>query len=179
LRAIRKGKEQFKEGEISIRTLLEVDIFYLTKWLMDPVVLGFFPMSNLSEVQDASKIWLYYARKSLAFTAEIDNVPMGMAILYVNTFEKLRYQSLFAIVVGEEYRGKGVGLKLIQHLIKEARDTYGMTLLHLEVYHGNPAINLYKRLGFVEYGKHERFLKEADGTYQAKVLMQLDLTKTR
>ncbi len=179
MKTIRKGKEQFKEKEISIRTLVEADLFYLTKWLMDPVVLGFFPMSNLPEVQDASKVWLYYARKNSAYTAEVDNIPMGMAILYVNAFEKLRYQSLFAIVVGEEHRGKGIGFKLLNHLIQEARDVYGMKLIHLEVYEGNPAINLYRRVGFVEYGKHERFLKDPDGTYHAKIFMQLDLTKTR
>lgn len=166
---------KYKDEEINIRVMVDADLFFLTEWLMDPVVLGWFPMSNLTEVQDASKVWQAYARKNAAFTIEVNGAPAGMAIVYVNTYEKLKHQSLFAIVIGEKYRGKGVGTKLLKYIMKEARDTFGIFLFHLEVYHGNPAYNLYQRLGFREYGKHEKFLKEADGKYAAKVLMQVDL----
>lgn len=173
----RKGKAQYREDEMKVRVMVDADVFFLTRWLMDPVVLGYFPMSNLREVQEATKIWQLYARRGSAYTIEVNGTPMGMANLYVHTYEKMRYQSLFAIVVGPEHRGKGVGGHLLRHVIKQARDTYGMHRLHLEVYQGNPAYNLYKRHGFVEYGKHENFLKEADGSYEAKILMELDLTK--
>ena len=169
----------YKDEEVNIRVMVDADKFNLTQWLMDPIVLGWFPMSNLREVEDAVKVWQAYARQNASFTAEVNGKPAGMAILYVNSSEKLKYQSLFAIVVGKEFRGKGLGTKLLQFLIKEARDKHGMTLLHLEVYQGNPAYNLYKRHGFIEYARHKDFLKEADGTYQAKVMMQLDLTKTK
>lgn len=157
--------------------MIEADIFFLTQFLMDPVVLGWFPMSNLNEVQDATKVWLAYARKNAAYTLEINGVPAGMAIIYINAFDKLKDQSLFAIVVGPEYRGHGAGTHLLRYIMKEARDTFHIKLLHLEVYEGNPAYNLYIRLGFTQYGRHERFLKNADGTYGTKVLMQVDLTK--
>lgn len=173
----RKGKVQFREEEMKVRVMVDADTFFLTRWLMDPVVLGYFPMSNLHEVQESVKIWQVYARRNCAYTIEVNGIPMGMANLYAHTYEKMRYQSLFAIVVGPDYRGMGVGGYLLKHVIKEARDTYGMHKLHLEVYQGNPAYNLYKRHGFIEYGKHDAFLKEADGSYQAKVLMELDLRK--
>ena len=170
-------KNHYKDDEITFRVMVDADIFQLTEWLMDPVVLGWFPMSNLKEVQDATKIWQAYARKNASFTVEVNGKPAGMAIVYVNPFEKLKYQSLFAIVVGKEYRGKGVGSLLLKYIMKQARDTFGIKLFHLEVYEGNPAYRLYLRHGFVEYGRHERFLKKADGTYDAKIHMQIDLTK--
>ena len=162
--------------EVTFRVMCDADLFYLKKWLMDPVVIGWFPMSNLGEVEDALKVWQTYARLGSAYTAEINGIPCGVANLYVNSYEKLKYQSLFAIVVAEEYRGKGIGTKLLKFLMKEAKHKFGIRNLHLEVYEGNPAYRLYYRLGFREYGKHERFLKEADGSYHSKISMQIDLT---
>ena len=99
-----------------------------------------------------------------------------MATIYVNSFEKLKYQSLFAIVIDKEYRGKGLGGKLLKFIMKEAFETFGIKLLHLEVYEGNPAYNLYYRCGFREYGRHDFFLKDPDGTYHSKILMQIKLS---
>lgn len=166
---------KYTDKELHARVMVDADLFFLTEWLMDPVVLGWFPMSNLKEVQDASKVWQIYARKNAAFTVEVNGAPAGMAIVYVNTYEKIKHQSLFAIVVGEKYRGKGVGAYLLKYIMKKARDEFGIWLLHLEVYQDNPAYRLYHRLGFREYGKHEKFLKEADGRYETKVMMQIDL----
>ncbi len=169
------AKEWFPE--VNIRVMCDADLFYLKKWLMDPVVLGWFPMSNLNEVEDALKVWQTYARQGSAFTAEVNGVPCGVVNLYVQPYEKLKYQSLFAIVVSEDYRGRGVGTRLLKYIMHKAKHTFGIELLHLEVYEGNPAYNLYYRLGFRQYGKHEKFLKEADGSYHSKILMQIDLNK--
>lgn len=161
---------------VNIRVMVEADLFYLKGWLLDPVVLGWFPMSNLNEVEDALKIWQIYARQGSAYTIELNGVPCGAANLYVNSYEKLKYQSLFAIVISKEHRGKGLGTKLLKFLMHEAKHRYGIRNLHLEVYEGNPAHHLYQRMGFRDYGRHDRFLKEADGSYHAKILMQIDLT---
>ncbi|MCH9617480.1 MAG: hypothetical protein SP4CHLAM5_05220 [Chlamydiia bacterium] len=161
---------------IQIRKLVEADSYYLSQFLMDPAVLEFYPMSNMAEVQESIKIWLFYARKGHAYTIEVNNKPAGMAILYVNSFKKLARQSLFAIVVGDKYRGKGLGTKLMKHLIKEAKDTYGIYNLHLEVYEGNPACSLYKRLGFKEYAAHDNFMREqVSDRKRKKIMMELDL----
>ena len=99
-----------------------------------------------------------------------------MAILYVNAFKKLAKQSLFAIVMGEKFRGKGLGTKLMHHIMKVAKETYGIINLHLEMYEGNPAYSLYKRLGFKDYAVHEKFMREQIGDKKKKkVMMQLDL----
>ncbi len=161
--------------EVQFRVMCDADLFYLKKWLLDPVVIGWFPMSNLQEVEDALKVWQTYARLGSVFTAEVNGVPCGVANLYLQPYEKLKNQCLFAIVVGEEHRGKGIGTRLLKHIMHEAKHKFGIRNLHLEVYEGNPAYNLYKRLGFKEYGKHERFLKEADGSYHSKISMQIDL----
>lgn len=163
---------------IHIRKLEESDSEYLSQFLMDPAVLEYYPMSNMAEVQESIKIWLFYARKGHAFTIEVNKKPAGMAILYVNSFKKLARQSLFAIVVGDKYRGRGLGTKLMKHLMKEAKYTYGIYNLHLEVYEGNPAYSLYKRLGFKEYAVHENFMREQlSDKKRKKIMMEIDLRK--
>lgn len=162
---------------IKIRTLVEADVYFLSQYLMDPAVLDFFPMCNMTEVQEAVKIWLFYARKGQAYTVEVNNIPAGMAVLYVNTFKKLSKQALFAIVIGEKFRGKGIGTKFLKFLIKQAKQTYGIVNLHLEMYENNPAYSLYKRFGFKDYGVHEKFMREqCSNKKKKKLMMQLDLT---
>jgi ribosomal protein S18 acetylase RimI-like enzyme len=162
--------------KITIRNLVEADLYTLSEYLMDPSVLQFYPMSNMTEVQEALKIWLFYAQKGHAYTIEVNNKAAGMAILYVNSYQKLAKQALFAIVIGEKYRGKGIGTKLLQYLMKQAKYTYKIINLHLEVYENNPAYSLYKRLGFKEYARHNNFMREQNSDKKnQKIMMEINL----
>ncbi len=167
-------REQYKDHEVSFRLLKDEDMPLLKEWLMDPVVLNWFPMSNQREVDDAVKIWEIFSRQHTAFAAEVNGKPVGMSILYVNSFYKLKHQALFAILINEHYRGRGVGGRFLDYIAEKARE-FGITLLHLEVYEGNPAYNLYRRKGFQDYAKHEKFLKDAAGNYHSKIMMQKNL----
>ena len=161
---------------MKIRHSTKEDIPYLKKWLMEEDVIKYFPLFDEREVDDAAKIWVSYGQIGASFTALDENdTPCGVANIYVSPFSKLKHQALFAIIMDPKKRNQGIGTKLLNHLIKEAKDTFQMTLLHLEVYKGNPAISLYERLGFEKYGEHKDFLKEKDGSYVTKVLMQLKL----
>jgi GNAT superfamily N-acetyltransferase len=53
-----------------------------------------------------------------------------------------------------DVRGRGVGTQVLALAELEAR-RLGLLRLYLEVEHGNPAINLYRRAGFVD---HQRYL---------------------
>ncbi|MBI5346307.1 MAG: GNAT family N-acetyltransferase [Chlamydiae bacterium] len=160
--------------KLEIRLAKEEDKKYLIEWLMQPNVLEWFPMCNLMEVEDAAKIWISYIQYDAVLTVLCDNVPCGIANLYIQTNPKLAHQCLFPIIVDEKYRGRGIGTYLLENLIKLAKEKFKIELLHLEVYSGNPAIHLYERLGFVKYGVHKRFLKK-DGKYWDKILMQKKL----
>jgi putative acetyltransferase len=95
-----------------------------------------------------------------------------MANLYLQPYKKFVHQSLLSIIVAEEYRGKGVGAALLEGLLEHAKEKFQMEFLHLEVYQGNPAIHLYQRAGFEIYGIDRHFIKEKNGQYRAKILMQ-------
>jgi len=157
-------------SKLTIRPAEEGDLKYLIEWLLQPGVLQWFPLADVREVEDAARIWMSYAQQKAVLTALWDGVPCGIANLYLQPFRKLAHQCLFAIIVDEAHRGKGVGKKLLNDLIALAR-TLHIEKLHLEVYEGNPAIHLYQRMEFLEYGRQKRFVKDR-GVYTTKILMQ-------
>lgn len=158
-------------NEIAIRLAEDADQKYLVEWLSQPGVLKWFPLSDMREIEDAARIWMSYAKQNAVLTALWNGAPCGIANLYIQPFKKLSHQCLFAIIVDEAYRGKGVGTRLLEELMAIAKNRFAIKLLHLEVYEGNPAIRLYERFGFTEYGRQTHFIKE-DGVYLSKVLMQ-------
>lgn len=162
------------EKHLRIRPGEDADQKYLVEWLLQPGVLQGFPLADLREIEDAARIWVSYSKYGAVLTALWDGVPCGIANLYLQPYKKLSHQSLFAIIVDERLRGKGIGTKLMQDLLVLAKERFQLEMLHLEVYEGNPAINLYKRLGFVQYGFHPKFIKD-QGRYIGKILMQKDL----
>lgn len=161
-----------EQNHLTIRFAEDDDQKYLVEWLMQPGVLEGFPLCDLKEVEDAARIWLSYAKFNAVLTAVWDGVPCGIANLYIQPYKKLAHQCLFAIIVDEKYRNRGVGKKLMHELIALAKERFHIEILHLEVYEHNPAVHLYKKMGFTEFGKQKHFLKEATGRYLAKILMQ-------
>lgn len=159
---------------LSFRFGEESDQVYLVEWLLQPGVLDGFPLNDVREIEDAARIWVSYAKHHALLTALWDGVPCGIANLYLQPYEKMSHQCLFAIIVDEKHRGKGVGAKLLRELMSLAKERFKLEYLHLEVYQGNPAMELYKRLGFKQYGVHRKFMKDPNvkGRYIDKIMMQ-------
>jgi putative acetyltransferase len=160
--------------ELVIRLTEQEDGPHLARWLNDPEILIWYPMCNEREIEDSVRIWLGYCKIKSTFTALWNNEPCGMAVMYIQPFKKLAHQCLFAIIVSKEYRNRGVGKALIEELMKIAKENFKIEIFHLEVYQDNPAINLYRRLGFKEFGYQEHFIKEM-GKYRGKIFMQREL----
>ena len=167
--------KKFSDEEIQIRPTVEADTQALEKILNEQEVLEYYPMTNSKEVGDAIRVWQFYMRQGSVFTIHVGGMPAGMAVVYVNSYEKLKRQALFAIVIGKKYRGCGLGTKLMTFITDKAKHEFGIKLLHLEMYEGNPAQSLYERLGFEHYARHDRFLKDASGVYKSKLMMQKKL----
>lgn len=163
---------------IVIRLSIPSDASLLATWLIKPDVLRWYPMCDQREIDDSIRIWMGYTRFGASFTAEYEGKVAGMAVLYVQPYKRFSHHALFAIIVEESHRNLGIGKRLMEHAEKAAYEQLNIQLLHLEVYEGNPAIRLYERVGFKEYGRHPRFIKE-NGVYLSKILMQKDLSHGR
>ncbi|MDN3505860.1 MAG: GNAT family N-acetyltransferase [Simkaniaceae bacterium] len=158
--------------EIEISQIKDGALF--KKILLQPDVLQYFPMYDVREIDDSVRIWEIFCRKGASLTAIEGSKPCGMAFLNLQGYKKFAHQCLITILVDEEHRNKGIGTKLLEELFKLAKTPFEMEMLHLEVYEGNPAIHLYQRMGFSEYGTQQMFIKE-DSRYIAKILMEKDI----
>ena len=88
---------------------------------------------------------------------------------------KMRHRAEFGISIEKEYWGLGIGDALTKACIECAKNA-GFLQLELDVVSGNEsAINLYKKHGFVEYGRNPKGFRCRDGRWQELVLMRLEL----
>lgn len=81
---------------------------------------------------------------------------------------------LLLIAIDPARQGQGAGNLLLRHFIRAARSV-GATRLHLEVRDGNPAVDLYRRAGFMPAGRRRNYYKGPEGErYDAVTLMLVD-----
>ena len=157
---------------LTIRYTVPQDAEWLKKWLSDPSVRNAFPMVNESEFEDAARRWISFSRVRSSLTVEMDGHPVGIATLYIQTYKRLLHQTEFGIIVDHDYRGKSIGSYLLSSIMRLAKTQFGIELIHLQVYQDNPAIKLYDRFGFKEFGRQSGWIKEDDGQYVGRIFME-------
>lgn len=168
-------KETNPPAGLDIRYTEVGDAPFLKEWLLDPEVRHWFPMADTVEIEDAVNRWIAFYRYRCSLTATVNGTPCGIATLYLQPYRKLAHQCEFGIIVGPGYRDQGVGSDLIKNLMHLAKNQFNIELLHLQVYAKNPAIKLYERFGFREFGRQTHWIKEGPETYVGRIFMEVDL----
>ncbi len=161
-----------QNANVIIRYTEPDDEKYLREWLLDPSTLRWFPMADAVEVEDSANRWISFCRYRCSLTATIDGIPCGLATLYLQPYRQLAHQCEMGIILCKDFRGQGIGELLMQRLMDLAKNTFRIEILHLQVYGENPAIRLYKKFGFREFGRQTRWLKNAEGVYSTRVFME-------
>lgn len=154
----------------AMRRLKPSDLPYLRSWFLAGETLKWFPMQTPEEIEVDLKLWMQYAEIGAAIVLEEESRPVVAGVLYLLPTRRQMHQCLFAIIGDDEKRGQGLGTRLMKSLMRLAKERFGIELLQLEVYEGNPAKRLYERLGFIEYGKEEDFVRYL-GEPIAKIVM--------
>lgn len=166
-------QEKNSPAAITIRFTEAEDAKYLREWLMESSTRRWFPMGDQVEIDDSVGRWISFSRYKCSITALKDGIPCGLATLYLQPYRRIAHQCEFGIIVGENYRGRGyhVGEQLLTRLIELAKNDFRIELLHLQVYGENPAMRIYRRFGFREFGRQNRWLKDHEA-YVSRVFME-------
>ena len=109
--------------------------------------------------------------------AEVDGRIVGTAgIERVGKHEKLAHRCDFGVSIDKDFWGLGIGRELLYACIDCAKIA-GYRQMELEVVADNErAVRMYRKAGFVEYGRNPRdFLSRYTG-YQEVIYMRLELT---
>ena len=72
-------------------------------------------------------------------------------------------EELLLIAVMPAYRRTGIGERLIEHMVAAAK-ARGVARIFLEMRRGNPAIHLYRKVGFEPIGERPQYYRMADGS---------------
>ncbi|WP_026654280.1 GNAT family N-acetyltransferase [Butyrivibrio sp. AE3003] len=112
----------------------------------------------------------------IEIVAVVDGVAAGTAgIEAVGSKYKLKHRAELGIAILKEYWGLGIGKALMEACIECAKEA-GYTQLELNAVAENErAVALYKKMGFVEYGRNPRGFNSRVSGYQEVVYMLLEL----
>ena len=116
------------------------------------------------------------SERGVELLAEVDGAVAGLAGFdAVGSREKLRHRADFGISVDRQYWNLGIGTALMNACIECARKA-GYLQIELSVVAENePASAMYKKAGFVEFGRNPRGFKSRFTGYQELVYMRMEL----
>jgi GNAT superfamily N-acetyltransferase len=90
------------------------------------------------------------------YLARVDETTVGYLVICFDYSLEYRGKGAWIdeLFVAASHRGQEIGTQLLDLAERVSREHHAQ-FLHLEVTHGNPAIELYRRRGFVD---HQRYL---------------------
>lgn len=153
-----------------------IDNFNLTHGETDYLLT--YPDENSFNVEQEGKFLKEKAesKNEVEILAVVNQTVVGTAgVDAVGTKFKLRHRAEFGVSVAEEYWGLGIGGALLDACVECARAA-GFTQLELDVIADNSrAISMYRKAGFVEFGRNPRGFYSRTAGFQELVHMRLEL----
>ena len=114
--------------------------------------------------------------REIELLAIVDGKVVGMAgFNAIGSKYKVRHRAEFGITVSKNYWGQGIGKAIMNACIECAKEA-GYIQLELDVVADNTrAIELYKELGFIEFGRNPKGFQSKYSGFQELVYMRLEL----
>lgn len=116
------------------------------------------------------------SENEVELVAVVDNAVVGTAgIEAVGTKYKVRHRARFGISVAKAFWGLGIGQALMTACIECARAA-GYVQLELNVVAANErALAMYRKAGFVEFGRNPKGFRSRTAGFQEVIDMRLEL----
>lgn len=128
--------------------------------------------SPATEKDHLSTIIAQNKAHAIVFIAKVNNIIVGVIIFRASTLSRLAHHGTFSIYIDANHRQKGIGTQLLQALIQWAENHPTIEKICLGVFSNNlSAIQLYKKMGFVEEGRKIKDIKLSESEYVDDVLM--------
>lgn len=112
--------------------------------------------------------------EAIVVVPEVDKKVVGICVISKNRFRESHIGNL-GIAILRDYRGMGIGEKLMEKALEVAKEELGLKMVTLTIYEDNEiAIRLYRKLEFKEYGRLPKAV-QYKGNLATKVLMYKEL----
>lgn len=110
----------------------------------------------------------------VCIVATADNKIIGMLDSWTDRRQRVRHSTCFAMSVAKDWRGRGVGKKLLLHFIDWVQKHEVLERIELHVHSDNDAaFALYKAAGFQEEGVRKNAVRYEDGRTVDDYIMAL------
>ena len=173
---LRNGTQCCLRSGTEADALAVIDNFNLTHGETDYLLT--YPDENSFNVEQEGKFLKEKAesKNEVEILAVVNQTVVGTAgVDAVGTKFKLRHRAEFGVSVAEEYWGLGIGGALLDACVECARAA-GFAQLELDVVADNArAISMYRKAGFVEFGRNPRGFYSRTAGFQELVHMRLEL----
>src|SRR3989338_8504840 len=97
-------------------------------------------------------------KKCVSLMCEVNGKLVGGAGVDIKK-EGMSHIGIIGIALQKEARGLGIGTRLLDLIMKLAKRELKTEIIELHYFKGNPAVRLYKRLGFREVGVFPKMRK--------------------
>ncbi len=169
----RKESSKHQANDIKVRFSTKEDIISLKK-MFNRVVREKRFLPTIEELAEVGDEWVDLINHDLIIVAEIQGELVGQIQLERLEDDATQHVCEIGIIVDPDYRGKGVGSRLLEKAIKTAKHL-GFEKICLSTFHTNSnAISLYKKFGFQEVGRRKKQFKIAD-EYIDEILMEREI----
>lgn len=109
----------------------------------------------------------FFAQQTYTAVAELDGEVVGMYILHPNNIGRCGHICNASYAVKFGMRGKHIGEALVTDCLEQAKaHGFGILQFNAVVASNEPALKLYKKLGFVQLGTIPKGFLNKDGVYE-------------
>ena len=164
------------QSDYDIRYSNQGDLPYLEKWLTLAEVQRWYPISTKEDLEMMAKNWIGFSKYGASLTASYKNEPVAIATLFLMPYRKVVHHCLLYFIVNPEKTGRSVGSSILRNITHLGKSYFRFEKIQIEVYDGCPAIPLLIKEGYHEVYRQERFIKESDGTYLARIAYEIEFT---
>lgn len=143
----------------------------LKAWLSHPSShMSYVPITGM-EYDASARFWMQYAAMTGLTVYQGEN-PVAMGVLQVEPFSRIQHTAELSIIVDPEMQRRGIGKALVETMCDFGKKVFKLEGVHLQVHAGSNAYRFYKALGFEEFGRQKKWIKEEDETYRSRIFME-------
>ncbi|WP_066629697.1 GNAT family N-acetyltransferase [Labilibacter marinus] len=176
--SIHKTKQ---ENQITIREAEPEDATQLIECAKSYLKNGFIPLTE-SEFKPTIKEreeWIkdfINNENSLLLVAESHGTIIGNIDLTAQKRKMLNHTVHVGMGIHQDWQNQGIGALMINTIKEWSTKNPAIEVLWLQTFSNNiGAIHLYKKFGFIENGRQNKFIKTENGEYIDNVIMTLNL----
>lgn len=124
-----------------------------------------FPQTELLDAQSGHAFFAEQSYTGIAYSVETGET-VGLYILHPNNIGRCGHICNASYAVKSGLRGKHIGEMLVRHCMEQAKTLgFGILQFNAVVKSNLPALQLYKKLGFVQLGTIPGGFRMPDGGY--------------